>query len=575
MALSGSARAEQADSAVSATRAAELATQMHDYAAVRAKSIVELQPFRTTQTARLAASDTTVSFISLNPNINAWFLLQVGAIGWSGPQNWHLENPDPKTQAVTLVPGAVPMLKISSPAGDTLCDLLTDKSAALHAARDTRVPYAPVCDGKLYLRNPSSGSRSMLEAATDFLRDNVWGGDQLVNFVKSTFYKDAFVVTAEQVASSAGGAENVGPGAAAVDPARGPRPVVSTRIGLGLDGAPDGRMTMGLWYPVTGVRGVFGSVIRPGVVDPAVERGRANRLDGVEAGALDYMVGIDLSLYDMGFGLGTDHPRVGWSVRPPYSVRPRGMPGPDGIGNSSPLVRLGMISPAQSRRVVASFIGGFKRNHGAFKYGDMATLNYGSHYGFIEQGTIFSKLQPRLSTFYQLADGTLDMKTWTQADNALLPQIAFARQNGVPLLERDPETGLGLPGARVTLWGPGNWSGSANADLRTLRSGVCMRRFGGKSYLLFGYFSSATPSAMVRVFQSYGCGYAMLLDMNAPELAYFAVYVHHAGQIFVEHLAPGMAATDKTSRNGTPIPRFLGFPDSRDFFYMVSRGTGP
>ena len=54
-----------------------------------------------------------------------------------------------------------------------------------------------------------------------------------------------------------------------------------------------------------------------------------------------------------------------------------------------------------------------------------------------------------------LDDGTLDAKTWTEADNALLPRIRFARQNGVALIESE-----GVPGTLVSRWGPGNWAGN-------------------------------------------------------------------------------------------------------------------
>ena len=63
--------------------------------------------------------------------------------------------------------------------------------------------------------------------------------------------------------------------------------------------------------------------------------------------------------------------------------------------------------------------------------------NHGSHYGFIENGVVFSKLQPGLATIFVLDDGSVEMKTWTEADNKLLPGIKHARQNGVPVIEFD------------------------------------------------------------------------------------------------------------------------------------------
>ena len=45
-----------------------------------------------------------------------------------------------------------------------------------------------------------------------------------------------------------------------------------------------------------------------------------------------------------------------------------------------------------------------------------------------------STLQPGLATIYTLADGRVEMKTWTGADNGLLPRVVSARQNGVPII---------------------------------------------------------------------------------------------------------------------------------------------
>jgi len=287
--------------------------------------------------------------------------------------------------------------------------------------------------------------------------------------------------------------------------------------------------------------------------------------------ALDYLIAFDLNAFDLGFAMGTAHPRVDWSARINDSVRKDSLPGPDGIGGIAPLVTTGMISPALTNATVAAFTGGFKRSHGAFRYGDLATRNYGSHYGFIEQGVVYSKLQPGLATIYVLDDGTIDMRTWTAADDALLPRVRFARQNGVPLAETDPASHASVPGPLVAKWGPGNWSGSAEKNLRTIRAAICLQETATKRFLIYGYFSTATPSALARVYQAYSCRYAMLLDMNALEHTYLALYVHKAGGgLVVQHLVEGMAALDKESGNQL-VTRFLGYPDNRDFFYLTRR----
>lgn len=119
-------------------------------------------------------------------------------------------------------------------------------------------------------------------------------------------------------------------------------------------------------------------------------------------------------------------------------------------------------------------------------------------------------------------------------------------------------------------WGRGNWSGSKDKKLRTLRAGMALQYNRGKQFLIYGYFSKATPSAMARVFQAYGCRYAMHLDMNAFEHTYLAVYRHRGSELQVQHLIRGMEVLDQAS-NGKMVPRFLGYADNRDFFYFIRR----
>ncbi len=549
-----------------------LAAQRAEYDANKPKSIIELQPFRQTTNATLA-DGRPVRLISLNPAANAWFLLQIGNDGDATQQSYHIENPDPTNQTLTLTTDATPVLAVTN-ATDTLrCEPWGDSSTMLSTAQSSGAPFAPICNSRLFLRNHVKGAESSLEKTTDFLRSNIWGGDLVVGFVKDTFFKDAFAETGANVA----GATATNPGDTGLEPAQTLHTLVGTESGLGLTGTDHGHMTLGIWYPVTGVSGVFSSASKPDAILDSVFKGpgKTNPLDNVESTSMDYLVAFDLSQFNLGYALGTIHPRLDWSPRPPASSRDASLPGPDGVGTANPLVTIGMVSPALTNRVVAAFIGGFKREHGAFKSGPLSLVNHGSHYGFIEQGVILSKLNPGLSTLYVLDDGTINMKTWTTADDALLPKIRFARQNGVPILETDPTTNLGIPGPLVTQWGPGNWSGSADAQLRTLRAGACLKETATTRFLVYGYFSTATPSAMARTFEAYGCKYAMMLDMNAMEHTYFALYLHHGDQLHFEHMVPGMSLVDAKDANGNRIPRFVTYPDNRDVFYLTRKSTTP
>lgn len=559
--------------------AERLAEQRVEYDANVPKTILELQPWRTSTQVRIERGDGargTATFTNLNPHVGAWYLLSL-AFDRQGPgATYHIES-RPTAQGWRLAAAGGRTLSVTDSAG-LKCTLWTASGrTALDEASSTGLPYAPLCGGALYLRNPVTGHRTSLERVTDFLRDHVWGGDQIINFVKQEVYRDAFLQKEGKAAASAAAAplppQPGTPLPAAIDPGCAADCVVPEHLGLELATAGQGNLLAGQWYGVQDLSAVEVSIIAPENIDHHILLGyerSVNPLDSVESGALVYLVAFDLARFDVHFVMGTEHPRLDWSDRPPPSSQDPRLPGPDGVGSAAPLVTNGMVSPADVDATVATFAAGFKRSHGAFRYGALALRNHGSHYGFIEQGVIFSKLEPGLATLFTLDDGSLQLATWTLTDNALLAQVRDARQNGVPLIEYDARQQRGVPGDLVNLWGPGNWSGSANEDLRTVRAGLCLQQSDRGRFLIFGYFSAGTPSGMARVFQAYHCRYAMHLDMNALEHTYFALYVRHGGQRMVEHLVPGMEAVDKTSRKRY-VPRFIAFPDDRDFFYLTRR----
>jgi len=78
---------------------------------------------------------------------------------------------------------------------------------------------------------------------------------------------------------------------------------------------------------------------------------------------------------------------------------------------------------------------------------------------------------------------------------------------------------------------------------------------------------------MARVFEACGCSYAMQLDINALEHTYLALYQVRHNELVVEHLISGMGVLDKQV-SGQVLPRFLGFADNRDFFYLLRRDRG-
>ncbi len=553
---------------IPAPDAATLAAQWEVYSGDTVPSVIEFAPMRAVEEVATADGG-ALRLTSLAPMVNRWYLLEiVPPEGQGRVQSFHFENADAETWFLSLEGGADPALMIEGNGGAETCRPWAGEPSALARAAQSALPYAPICEQRIYLRNRVSGSRTNREAVSDFLRNNVVFGDKLVNLIKGTFFEDAFLENATTVDDGDTGAVVAALGTA--DLSR--QPVMRTAMGLPVTGA-EGGMEAGSWYAVEGQDGVFASVMQPGMVAQEIqaERNGANWLDGVEQNADVYLVAFDLGRFELGYELGTDHPGVGWSSRPQRKAGDWNLPGPDGFSTADPLVRNGMLPPSLTSRVVGAFAGGFKRDHGAYRFSDYAGFNRGHHYGFISNGVTFSRLIENLATLYVLDDGSVHMKTWSDADNVLIPRIRYARQNGVPVVTRD-EAGRSVPGDRVTSWGGGNWSGSADAQLRTLRSGTCLKTAGERKFLIYAYFSSVTPSAMARTFQAYDCDYAMLLDMNSPELTYMAVYRKNASGDGLEpmHLSRYMADSDP-SDNGGRIPRFVGFSDNRDFFYLLRK----
>jgi hypothetical protein len=539
-----------------------------------ATTILDLQPFEHTTTVPIGAPGRggTATLIDLNPRINRWYVLAVEFGGAGGATYYHLENPAPRHQTVALDAATGRGIVVRSAAGERACELWSaDAATVLERARRSGVSYAPLCDGRLYLRNSLAGYRTTLELVTEFVRDHVWGGERVIEIVKSLERDARFESSSAEPAGRGGHAPVGGPLAATMDSARdGPVP---EGLGIEIETAKSGRLSFGEWYRAKIAHGIYVSVMQPDYVAESLlasHRNRVPELDDVEARANTYLVAFDLSAYSLGYEVGTEHPRVGWSERALPEVRDPGAAGPDGFDTIAPLAATGVVSPALLSRTVAAFTGGFKREHGAFRYGELAQKNHGSHYGWLSNGTLFSTLEPGLATLVVRESGAVDMETWRGGGAQDLEGIVHARQNGVPLVEPGAAMGEPVPGALVGQWSAGNWSGSASGAERTVRAGVCIQESAGKRFLVYGYFSSATPTAMVRVFQAYRCRYAMLLDMNALEHTYLALYSIAGSDVAVQHLVRGMEEVDRT-KGGHTVPRFIGYPDNRDFFYVFAR----
>ncbi len=380
-----------------------LADQREQYEALVPKTILELQPFRTKMQAVIASADGVrgrVTLVNLNPFISSWYLLQFDWADHREPQSYHLETQ--RRQPLSLRMTDAGAIRLTDPSG-AACDVWGNGArTTLEQAAASGLPYAPLCGEWLYLRNPVAGHHTSLERVTDFLRDHVWGGERVITFVKEKLYRDAFMERGAASAASQAHApvSPLAPLSAMVSAEAAQSSLTPEHLALDLDTSEPDALP-GQWYPVRDIPEVMVSLITAQSIDNRIRQGRevsVNALDVVESKALVYLVAFDLQRLDLHFVLGTDHPRLDWSDRPPASSRDLWLPGPDGIDSSAPLVTNGMVSPADAERTVATFAGGFKRSHGAFHSGPFAERNHGSHYGFIEEGVVFSKLQPGLAT---------------------------------------------------------------------------------------------------------------------------------------------------------------------------------
>ena len=541
-------------------------------------TIVELQQFRQSNSIRIrsqAGKEGIATLINLNPAVNAWYLLEITSNDgrWQGA--YHLENVNAASSKLLLDEKYSSGLVIAEGNQRHFCVLWAATDVLDHAKASLLI-YYPLCEGRLFLRNPATGHRTNLEAATEFLREHVWGAEKIIS-VGHILMGDIHRETGELEAKGPGPKSSEKPAGqplpALIESKYADQLLTSDNMGIDVEYPGRNGMTPGAWYAAAGNPGIYVSILRPNLISPAIlgsYKTRVDNLDDAEGSALCYLIAFDLDRFELGYALGTEHPSVGWSDHMLAKMKDPMSAGPDGIGSIAPLISTGLIAPQNAPHTVATFTAGFKREHGAFKYGELALKNHGSHYGFIENGVVFSKLQPGLSTIFVQDDNSVGMKTWTKDDNRLLPRIKHARQNGVPVVEFDQASQSTAPGALIRNWGPGNWSGSEDLKLRTMRSSVALQNNGGKRFLIYAVFSAATPSAMARVFQAYRCRYAMLLDMNALEHTYLALYRRSGPQMFVDHLVKGMSQLDK-SNSGEIVPRFLGYADNRDFFYVMRR----
>jgi hypothetical protein len=244
----------------------------------------------------------------------------------------HLENPNPGGRTSSPRCHRTPRFGVIDDGVTTNCDLWSGDPSTLGRAAASSLPYAPLCEGRLYLRNPVAGHRTDLERVAEFLRDHVWRGEEIVGFVRDQLLGDAYL---ERATPSPAGPQ--------ARP-RVPQPGGGERCHADRAVATEhpASRSRAIWIDCgwdIGARNLPGitSVIQPQVIsgDPLRAIRVVNRLTR-EAAALDYLVAFDLAAFDLGSR--SHRPSAwGWSPRRPRrSARPA-CPA-DGIDSIRPLV---------------------------------------------------------------------------------------------------------------------------------------------------------------------------------------------------------------------------------------------
>jgi hypothetical protein len=113
-------------------------------------SVYALQPWLNAQEVTVA-DGTVYRLTSLNPHVNSWFVLDIDT-PMGRRTSYHLENADRHLWQVSLADDDGPAIRLEDDTGDVI--LCTPWDGELTEAEATGLPYAPLCDWSMFLRNP-------------------------------------------------------------------------------------------------------------------------------------------------------------------------------------------------------------------------------------------------------------------------------------------------------------------------------------------------------------------------------------------------------------------------------------
>ena len=508
------------------------------------------------QSKTITNGDLVISLTNLNTYINKWFLLSIK--GKNFEKSLHLEN-RVRNNIIDLTQDGLRISSLKNLSQVRECSLWSSKQGVDLLKVDFKKhahSFYNLCDGLIYVRltKPSNTKLSMTEVTTSWLRKTAIG-EGIINFFKP--------VLVELDAESDSGVKEIASASVAQGPGL-PLPIKMQNLGaynlvskehqLGIELDSQSPVNFGHWNETKMHSGVYVSLFKPDLIDSKIldnHKSLVREITPEESDKLVYVIAYDLNQYSINYAVGTKHPAINHN---------QDAMGAKQADYNKQIVPVGSIPPYEIQDAIGVFIGGFKSKHGKFKHGPLK----GRTYGYIQNGVELESMSAGLATVYLDLDGQIQIGKWPESKSEqmeLRKRVVSARQNGAMIIEDD------LPGAYVSSWRNGNWSGDANGLGRSLRSGICIQQAEDRQYLLFMAFYSATPSTMARTMQAYSCTQGMHLDMNAHMYLHNALYTFQETEGFkVEYLNQEMLYPKGLKRH-----RFIMDNNQRDFFYIKRR----
>jgi hypothetical protein len=269
-----------------------------------------------------------LELVNLNPLIGSWFVLTMQ----TGKEKkiFHIELQVPETDQLHLSQNGLKIIRADGAASVEInCESFDDAlTKQLLADQKNNFSYSEICNKRALVRHQITGRQTAKEFVSGFLRDNIWGGEQITTAVKETFFQDKFLLSAKPEKEDAASAAQPPVPAPKPEAAAGPLPglidesfrgntLVISEFGIKLVGNPE-KLKVGEWYEIEGQPGMFASVVEAGMVEKSILNSHKNivgALDRIESDAIALLIAFRKDHFDAGFMIGTDHPRVDWSER--------------------------------------------------------------------------------------------------------------------------------------------------------------------------------------------------------------------------------------------------------------------